>query len=78
MIPREDDISQLKSVPSGVLEDEILTGTVVDEDHEHNGDSTQKENGGIFENQKIYLTFGKVIPVVAAYKSAHISICGFD
>jgi hypothetical protein len=41
--PREDDIGQLKSVPSGVLEDEILTGTVADEDHEHNGDSTKKK-----------------------------------
>lgn len=39
-IPREDEICHLEPIPCRVFEEEILAGTVVDEYHDHNADST--------------------------------------
>ncbi len=44
--PRKDEIGHLKPIPSCVLKEEILTGTVVDEYHDHNADPVEHERKG--------------------------------
>ena len=46
IIPREDEIGHLKPIPSGVLKEEILSGPVVDEYHDHNADPIEHERKG--------------------------------